>query len=85
MEIVIFSAPKIRKNHDSQHELQIVVEFYVTLDLFLFHHGSDFLGFHGVDVAIGIAEAEGTIVAATHCEQSLHRKVETSHEFLGEG
>ena len=54
-------------------------------ELFLFHHGSDFLGFHGVDVAIGIAEAEGTIVAATHGEQSLHREVETSHEFLGEG
>ena len=85
MENVIFSAPKIRKNHDSQHGLQIVVEFYVTSDLFLFHHGSDFLGFHGVDVAIGIAEAEGTIVAATHGEQSLHREVETSHEFLGEG
>jgi hypothetical protein len=34
--------------------------------LFLFHHGSDFLGFHGVDVAIGIAEVEGTVVAATH-------------------
>ena len=36
--------------------------------LFLFHQGSDFLGFHGVDVAIGIAEAEGTVVAAAHGE-----------------
>ena len=40
--------------------------------LFLFHHGSDFLGFHGVDVAIGIAEVEGTVVAATHGNKPLH-------------
>ena len=54
-------------------------------ELFLFHHGSDFLGLYGVDVAVGVAEAEGTVVAATHGKQSLHRKVKTSHEFLGEG
>ena len=52
--------------------------------LFLFHQGSDFLGFHGVDVAIGIAEAEGTVVTATHGEQTLHLEVETAHQFLGE-
>ena len=53
--------------------------------LFLFHHGSDFLGFHGVDVAISIAEAEGAVVAATHGKQALHREVEAAHQFLGEG
>ena len=53
--------------------------------LFLLHQSPDFFGFHGVDVTVGIAEAEGTVVAATHGEQSLHREVETSHEFLGEG
>ena len=36
--------------------------------LFLFHHGFDFLGLYGVDVAVGIAEAEGTVVAAAHGE-----------------
>ena len=81
-----FSAPKIRKNHDSQHWLQVVVGFYVMLEgLFLFHHGSDFLGFHGVDVAIGIAEIEGTVVTATHGQEALHGEVEAAHQFLGEG
>ena len=56
-----------------------------VVSLFLFHQGSDLFGFHGVDVAIGIAEAERTVVAATQGKQSLHREVETSHEFLGEG
>ena len=41
--------------------------------LFLFHHSSDFLGFYRVNVAIGIAEVEGAIVAATHGYQPLHR------------
>ena len=53
--------------------------------LFLFHHGFDFLGLYGVDVAVGIAEAEGTVVAAAHGEQALHREVEATHQFLGEG
>ena len=44
----------------------------VCRNLFLFHHGSDFLGLHGVDVAIGIAEVEGTVVAATHGNKPLH-------------
>ena len=57
----------------------------VSRNLFLFHHGSDFLGFHGVDVTIGIAEAEGAIVAAAHGEQALHGEVEAAHQFLGEG
>ena len=53
--------------------------------LFLFHQGFDFLGFHGVDVTIGIAEAEGAIVAAAHGEQALHGEVEATHQLLGEG
>lgn len=53
--------------------------------LFLFHHGLHFLGLHGVDVAVGIAEAESAVVAAAHGEQALHREVETAHQFLGEG
>ena len=66
--------------------LQVVVEVLCNVRrLFLFHHGSDFLGFHGVDVAIGIAEAEGTVVTATHRKKALHREVEAAHQFLGEG
>ena len=66
--------------------LQIVVGILCDVGrLFLFHHGSDFLGFHGVDVAISIAEAEGAVVAATHGKQALHREVEAAHQFLGEG
>ena len=53
--------------------------------LFSVHQSSDFLGFYGVDVAIGIAEAEGTVVAASHRQKALHREVEAAHEFLGEG
>ena len=45
---------------------------YAVGILFLFHHGSDFLGLHDVDVAVGIAEAEGAVVAAAHGEQALH-------------
>jgi hypothetical protein len=64
---VVFIAPKIRKNHDSQRRLQIVVGVLCDVGrLFLLHHGSDFLGFHGVDVAIGIAEAESAVVTAAH-------------------
>ena len=78
-------APKIRKKPRFAASLQGVVWFYVPKRLFLFHQGSDFLGFHGVDVAIGIAEAEGTVVATAHGEQALHREVEATHQFLGEG
>ncbi len=38
----------------------------IKLKLFFSHHLPDFLGLHAVDVAIGIAEVEGTVVAATH-------------------
>ncbi len=75
----------LRKNHASQDYCKAWFFLCARRNLFLFHHGSDFLGLHGVDVAIGIAEAEGTIVAATHCKEALHRKVEATHQFLGEG
>ena len=79
-------APKIRKNHDSQHDAASRGwVLYVMQELFLFHHCSDFLGLHGVNVTVGIAEAEGTVVAAAHGKQALHREVEATHQFLGEG
>ena len=81
-----FNAPKIRKNHDSQHDAASRGEVLCAVGrLFLFHQGFDFLGFHGVDVTIGIAEAEGAIVAAAHGEQALHGEVEATHQLLGEG
>ena len=66
--------------------LQVVVRILCAEGgLFLFHHGSDFLGLHAVDVAIGIAEVEGTVVAAAHGQEALHGEVEAAHQFLGEG
>jgi len=85
--INVFLAAKIKQNSP---QTAVILQFVgnslcVLVILFSFHHGSDFLGLDGVDVTIGIAEAEGTVVAATHGKQSLHREVKTSHEFLGEG
>ena len=85
--------PKIQKIHDPTDRSVRRGLFYGFCDvcregqetLFLRHHLPDFLGLNGVDVAIVIAEAEGTVVAATHGDQPLQREVEASHQFLGEG